>query len=79
MGNLNMDNILDRIDTYFYTVDAGRVYDSVINHIEMIVITKALERSYGNQVQAAKILGLHRNTLSSKIKKLNIDVGGFKK
>ncbi|MBN1384361.1 MAG: hypothetical protein JW983_05750 [Elusimicrobia bacterium] len=74
-----MDNIYDIIDKYFYTVDAGRIYDDMISHIEEIVITKALEQSCGNQVSAAKLLGLHRNTLHNKIKKFNIDVERFKK
>jgi DNA-binding protein Fis len=71
-----MDNI---INEYFYTVAAGHIYAHIINHIEKMVIVKALERSYGNQIAAAKLLGLHRNTLNSKIKKLNIDVGRFKR
>ncbi len=74
-----MDTISDMINESFYTVATGHVYDAIISHIEKMVIIKALERSDGNQVEAAKILGLHRNTLSSKIKKLNIEVWRFKK
>lgn len=74
-----MDNIYDIIEKYFYTGDAGRIYNSAINHIERIIISKSLERSCGNQIAAAKMLGLHRNTLHNKIKKLNIDVERFKK
>ena len=43
-----------------------------------MIIEKILERSDGNQVMAARILGLNRNTLHKKIKKLNIDVQRFK-
>jgi two-component system nitrogen regulation response regulator GlnG len=74
-----MNNIYDIVDKGFYAIDAGKIYGSMVNRIEKIVIVKALERSYGNQVEAAKILGLHRNTLHSKIKKFNIDVRSFKK
>ena len=51
-----------------------------INLIESVeLIEKALERSYGNQVMAAKMLGLNRNTLHTKIKKFYIDIRRFKR
>lgn len=74
-----MDNISDIINECFYVPDTGKIYNNIINNIDRIVIIKALERSRGNQIKAAKILGLHRNTLSAKIKKLNIDIWRFKK
>jgi DNA-binding protein Fis len=74
-----MDNISDMINEQFYTVATGHVYDTIICYIEKMVIIKALEQSDGNQVAAAKILGLHRNTLRSKIMKFNIEVWSFKK
>ena len=66
-------------DEQFYTVDIGRSYSYIINDIEKITIIKALERSDGNRVRAAKMLGVHRNTLNNKIRKFNIDVGNFKR
>ncbi len=75
-----MDNISDTVDKDFYEVNTGgKMYANMVNRVEKIVIVKALEHSYGNQVEAAKILGLHRNTLHNKIKKFNIDVMRFKK
>ena len=74
-----MEPLSDMIDSYFYTVTAGNIYANIIGVIDRLVVTKALERSFGNQVAAARMLGLHRNTLKNKIKKLNIDVGRFKK
>ena len=56
----------------------GRVYDKVISDTEKKLIEKALKRSFGNQSIAAKLLGISRNTLRIKIKKLNIDVSEFK-
>jgi two-component system nitrogen regulation response regulator GlnG len=41
--------------------------------IEKPLIERALERTYGNQLKAAKILGINRNTIRTKIKKLGID------
>ena len=74
-----MDNSWGIIDDYIYRVNSQKVFGKMINQIEKIVITKALTRSDGNQMQAAKILGLHRNTLHNKIKKYNIDIRSFKR
>jgi DNA-binding protein Fis len=68
----------DRIDKFFLTVDVGKVYGKVIADTEKELIIKALKRSFGNQSIAAKLLGINRNTLRSKIEKLNIDVERYK-
>lgn len=72
------DNSIENIEQYFLTTDEGRIYDVVIDKVGRILIEKALERTRGNRVLASKILGLNRNTLHAKIKKLNIDVDRFK-
>ena len=74
-----MKDILEKIDEGLLLSDSDYVYEKVISYIEKILIEKTLERSFGNQVMAAKILGLNRNTLHAKIKKLNIDVQRFKR
>ena len=74
-----MGGAADIVNRGFYAFnneDAGR---SAMDRIEKMAVIKALERSEGNQIMAAKILGVHRNTLSNKIKKFNIDVGSFKR
>ena len=70
---------LDRIEEYFLTSRKGEIYSKVIDEIESRLIEKALEYSFGNQVLASKMLGINRNTLHTKVKKLNIDVENFKK
>lgn len=79
MGNGDMENISDIIDKRIHDADTAQNYSNIVNEIQRIVIIKALERSGGNQIRASKMLGLHRNTLSSKIKKFSIDIGRFKK
>ena len=74
-----MNDNWDIINDQFWNMDAGHIYGKMITSIEKIVIIKILERSQGNQIAAAKLLGLHRNTLRKKIKKLNIDVRKFKR
>jgi len=53
-------------------------YHSVIAATEKPLIEKTLERTYGNQIKAAELLGINRNTLRSKIKKLGIEVNRWK-
>ncbi|MDP8224226.1 MAG: helix-turn-helix domain-containing protein [Candidatus Lernaella stagnicola] len=45
----------------------GDVHDTVMRHLECRLITAALEESGGNQVKAARLLGMHRNTLRRKV------------
>lgn len=53
-------------------------YHSVIEATEKPLIEKALERTCGNQIKAAQLLGINRNTLRSKIRKLGIEVNRCK-
>lgn len=75
---MDMDFSVEKMNEIFLTIKNGEIYHSVIGTIERMLIEKALERSYGNQILASKILGINRNTLRTKIKKLNISVGRFK-
>ena len=65
----------DQIEAYFSAGKNGAVYRCAINDTERVLIEKALVRSAGNQVRAAKILGINRNTLRTKIRRLHIDIG----
>lgn len=44
------------------------VYDRFLKDFEYPLITSTLEATNGNQIKAAKVLGLNRNTLRKKIK-----------
>jgi two-component system nitrogen regulation response regulator GlnG len=54
------------------------LYKSVIQSIEKPLIENTLERTAGNQLKASKILGINRNTMRSKIRKLGIDTKRWK-
>lgn len=69
---------LDKIDDRFLSLHEGHIYSAVIEEIEKALIEAALEGSSGNKIAAAKILGIHRNTLHMKVKKLRINVDRFK-
>ncbi|MFH1836934.1 MAG: helix-turn-helix domain-containing protein [Candidatus Omnitrophota bacterium] len=68
----------EKINDLFLNAGKGKIYNSVITETERMLIGKALERSFGNQSIAAKILGVNRNTLRFKIKRFGIDVNKFK-
>lgn len=72
------DTPISDLSDVFIKNKKGELYQFVLESIERPLIEKVLERTYGNQYRAAKILGINRNTLHSKIKKLNIDLEKFK-
>jgi len=61
-----------------YREKHGSVHRYILEVVEKPLIEHALERTFGNQVKAAKILGINRNTIRSKIKKLGIDPNKWK-
>ncbi len=50
------------------------LYDRIIRQIELPLITAALTATRGNQIRAAELLGLNRNTLRSRIRDLDIQI-----
>jgi len=55
-------------------VPPAGLYDRVLQKVEKPLITMTLRATRGNQVKAAEVLGLNRNTLRKKIRKLDIPV-----
>ena len=48
------------------------LYDRILEEIERPLLNAALAATRGNQIRAAKLLGLNRNTLRKKLQTLNI-------
>ncbi len=53
---------------------AAGLYDRVLREIERPLIALTLSATRGNQIRAAQLLGLNRNTLRKKIRELDIQV-----
>jgi two-component system nitrogen regulation response regulator GlnG len=53
-------------------LDQGDIYSMVIQRVEKPLISLVLKKTEGNQVRAAHLLGINRNTLRKKIKELGI-------
>jgi len=49
-----------------------QVYDTIIHDVEKTLINSALSHTKNRKIDAAKILGIGRNTITRKIKELNI-------
>ena len=55
-------------------VPAAGLYDRVLQEVERPLIQLTLSATRGNQVRAAEILGLNRNTLRKKIQDLGVEM-----
>jgi len=64
------------LDAYFRSfgdeLPPPGLYDRVLRELERPLVAAALAATGGNQVRAADLLGLNRNTLRKKIKDLGI-------
>jgi len=71
------DRVVELGDSLF-NEKKGLLYKSVLEAIEKPLLEQTLERCEGNQLKAARILGINRNTMRTKIKKLGIDACKWK-
>ena len=63
-----VSRFFDQVGTFY----PENFYELVISKVEKVVIKQVLKRVGGSQVQAAKVLGLNRNTLRKKMKMYNL-------
>ena len=67
------------LDRYFKAHDGALpppgLYDRLMREVERPLVVRALHATRGNQLRAADLLGLNRNTLRKKIRDLDIPFG----
>ncbi len=72
------DSVERQLRTYFSTsqgsLPAPGLYARALREFEKPLITLSLEATSGNQIKAATLLGVNRNTLRKKIRELDIEV-----
>lgn len=69
-------SVVESLDDYFKHLDGEQphaVYDMVLGCVEEPMLLFILNKTGGNQSQAAKILGINRNTLRKKMAQYGID------
>ena len=64
--------LIERLETGSSDADGGPYWDFV-HRLERAIIEEAMRRSGGNQIQAARALGINRNTLRKKLVELSIE------
>ena len=69
---------IKEVEDFFLCEKEGSLYKFLLNVIEKPLIENVLRKTDGNQLKTAKILGINRNTLHSKIQKLKINIRDFK-
>ena len=57
------------VHQYLATYTGERAHEQLMDQIEGLIISEALDRSHGNQTHAARLLGLPRPTLHAKMQK----------
>ncbi|HBR44225.1 MAG TPA: nitrogen regulation protein NR(I), partial [Afipia sp.] len=78
----SVDNLGGAVEMYLASHFAGfpnglpppGLYHRILKEIEVPLLTAALAANRGNQIRAADLLGLNRNTLRKKIRDLDIQV-----
>ncbi len=53
-------------------MEGADLYDTVISEVEKALLGIVMKETNGNQIKAAKILGINRNTLNKKLKKYKL-------
>ena len=61
-------------DAHSVSLPAAGLYDRVLREVERPLIALTLEATNGNQIKAADVLGVNRNTLRKKIRDLDIPI-----
>ncbi len=68
-------HLRDYFNAHEQGLPASGLYDRVLQEIERPLLAIALAECHGNQLRAAELLGLNRNTLRKKIRALGLEAG----
>lgn len=68
--NSNIGDSIDLLVEYLVENNIEGIHPLIMGEVERRLIVKVLERSRGNKVQAARWLGMSRNTFHRKVQRL---------
>lgn len=63
---------MEQLNDLFIREHEGKLYRQLVESLEKPLLERILQYTGGNQLQAARLLGINRNTLHAKLKKLGI-------
>ena len=74
--NISLEELVVReVETLFDSQEeTADLYQRIQERVERPLLEIVLERTQGNQIRAAALLGINRNTLRKKITELEIDL-----
>ena len=71
-----MDDDIRRLVERLIAAHPGRAYREALVAIERPLLVQALAATGGNQLRAARLLGLNRNTLRKRCRELGLPLPG---
>ena len=74
-----IEKALSELDRIFLKGKEGKIYHIMLDALDKSLITNTLVITFGKQIKAARLLGINRNTLRAKIKKLGISMDEVKR
>jgi two-component system nitrogen regulation response regulator GlnG len=79
---LSLSNLIsERLELFFQSHATSlplNLHAVILEQVERPLIKQTLQITNGNQIKAADILGVNRNTLRKKIKLFKIDLAHYK-
>jgi DNA-binding protein Fis len=69
---MSIEKAIEEINSLFFKEHEGHVHRFLTDSVEKPLLVKLMEYTHGNQLQAARILGINRNTLRVKLRKYGI-------
>lgn len=73
-----IEKALLELDRMFLKGEEGKIYHIMLDALDKSLIKNILMVTFGNQIKAARLLGINRNTLRAKIKRLGISLSEAK-
>ena len=71
------DKVIE-LENSLFIEKKGVLYKAILEAVEKPLLEQTLDRCEGNQLKAARILGINRNTMRAKINKLGINITKWK-
>ncbi len=67
-----INNEISELNELFFSEHEGRAYRFLIESVEKPLLKRVLDLTAGNQLKASRILGINRNTLRAKLRRLGL-------